>query len=171
MIEFLKNLPDKYKLSSNEKVEALLDDSVNNKIFFGQRQFGKSHLLILDLLYYAKENPNSKIGFLCPGSNTKKIMFARVLDALQDIGIQRRNSSINPCQIILDNGSLIYFFNNGSNIRGHKFDTLYIDDLEHIQRETFQVSMFALMRTQRVIATQTDFMNTELAECILRGNR
>lgn len=172
-INWLNNLPDKYKLNSNDKVEALVNGDAINKVYFGPRQEGKTHMLLLDLAYYIEHNVNKRVSLISPNHLQTSINTDKLIEMVRDImpgiieGITR-----NPARISLKNGCQVVFQYDSINMRGHKFDAVFLDNLDYIGDQTFDCACACAMHNDGIfIANQTSIQEVDRAMAILRRNR
>lgn len=172
-LEWLNNLPVKYKLSSNDKIEALTN-SAKNKIYFGQRGIGKTHMLMLDLAYYLKHNSNKRVGMISRGAYVSRLnfdTFTDMLNCIMEDEIDRITKF--PLTIRMKNESIVYFFSSGDEMRGHKLNAEFIDDLDFIADEHFYTALAStvIYEDSFIIANQTPIMNTDKVMAIIGGNK
>ncbi|MGL5507156.1 MAG: terminase large subunit domain-containing protein, partial [Paraclostridium sp.] len=171
--KWLEELPQKYKLDSNDKIEALVNGDATNKVYFGPRQIGKTHMLLLDLVYYMKHNPDKRVSLISPNHMQTTINADRLIEIIRDImpgeieGITR-----NPSRISLKNGCQVVFQYDSINMRGHKFDAVFLDNLDYVSDEVFERAyMCTDFNLEAVfIANQTSVQEISRAMTILRRN-
>jgi phage terminase large subunit len=103
------------------------------KVVIAGRRFGKTHLAIRNLCYYAKE-PNREVWYVSPSYKmSKNIVWRKLKNKLQDL---RWAKKINETElsILLKNGSVIALkgADNPDSLRGLGLDYLIMDEFADI---------------------------------------
>lgn len=116
-----------------------IDGAVSWHVVCCSRQFGKSFILKQLLLYYAINEPNSKILFVSMTHQQSNKVFNEILKAVEKSPlIKQKNAKENS--LILMNGSEIYIrsYQRCDFIRGISANTLICDESAFIKAEDFQ---------------------------------
>ena len=116
-----------------------IDGAVSWHVVCCSRQFGKSFILKQLLLYYAINEPNSKILFVSMTHQQSNKVFNEILKAIEKSPlIKQKNAKENS--LILMNGSEIYIrsYQRCDFIRGISANTLIVDEASFIKAEDFQ---------------------------------
>lgn len=171
-MEWLNNLPQKYQLDSNDKVDAFINGDAN-KVYFGPRGIGKTHMLLLDLAYYLQNNSNKRLVLLSFNNMSAIMNFELLSEMLRDIMPDDVERTIrNPIQIRLKNGSILYFLYDSNSMRGHKLDAVFLDNLDYIDDMAFQTALACTIHEEDTIfiANQTSIQEIDKALAIIRRN-
>jgi len=102
------------------------------------RQFGKSYMALQLMLYYAINNPNSKIMFTSPTYSQCSKVYKELLNAVKGTDvIVAKNSAENSLTLI--SGSEIYFksIQQPDNLRGYSIDYMFCDEAAMYKDEVF----------------------------------
>lgn len=102
------------------------------------RQFGKSFLATQMLLYYALNNPNSKLMFTSPVYSQASKIYKELLEGIRDTGIIKKfNGAENS--IIFINDSELFFksVQQPDNLRGYSIDYMFCDEAAMYKKEVF----------------------------------
>lgn len=177
--QWLENLPEKSVPNSVHKVYALSNEDTRNKIFFGTRRTGRTHMLILDAIYEAIHNSNIRIGFVGTiGMREYSMDMARKV--LEDIGIENnliQGFHRNPHRIIFRNGTSIVFFRGNEDFIGTRINRLYFDNVDYIKDDVFENAIMCTVWNQNSniisaalpMSMQTEKMQSR-AQMLLGGN-
>lgn len=115
------------------------DGVVQYHVVCCSRQFGKSFMLCQLILYYAINEPNSKILFVSMSYQQANKVFNSLIRGIQDTNIIRKKNGAEN-SIILVNGSEIYIrsYQRPDLIRGLSSTTLIIDEAAWVRDDDWQ---------------------------------
>lgn len=124
------------KLSEPQK--AIARDEHRFRVVIAGRRFGKTHLAIRELCYYARE-PNKEIWYISPTyKQSKNIVWRKLKKQLQDL---RWAKKINESEltIVLKNGSTISLkgADNYDSLRGVGLDFIVLDEFADISPDAW----------------------------------
>ena len=118
--------------------DTIAKDQHRFKVVVAGRRFGKTHLSIRELCFYAKE-PDQEVWYVAPTyRQAKQIVWRKLKNKLQDLRwTQRVNES--ELSIILKNGSQISLkgADNADSLRGVGLDYLVMDEFADIDPEAW----------------------------------
>lgn len=175
---WLNNLPEKYRPNSVHKLNALSNVDTRNKIYFGDRQTGRTHLLMLDIAYDLLKGTNKRLCVLTPNQQNNSYIHDKLNELLIDVANDDiKRTTRNPLYIEMKNGNRVYVVNIENNMRGHRFDNIYIDNLNYINEMAFQRALICCIHNEdaRIIANSLPIQDHEevtalIARRILGGN-
>lgn len=177
--QWLESLPEKSVPDSVHKVYALSNEDTRNKIFFGTRRTGRTHMLILDAIYEAIHNANIRIAFVgTVGMRDYSMEMTRTV--LEDIDMENnliQDFHRNPHRIIFKNRSSIVFFRSDDSFRGTRVNRLYFDNVDYIKDNIFENAIMctvwdpnsSIISTALPTSMQTEKMQSR-AQMLLGGN-
>ena len=118
--------------------ETIAEDPHRFKVVVAGRRFGKTHLAIRELCYYARL-PEQEVWYVAPTyKQAKMIVWRKLKNKLQDLKwVKKANES--ELTILLKNGSTIALkgADNEDSLRGVGLDYLIMDEFADIDPEAF----------------------------------
>ncbi len=136
------------------------------------RQFGKSFMLKQLLLYYAINEPNSKVLFVSMTHQQAGKVFNEILRAIKKSPLVAEKNAVEH-SLILVNGSEIYIrsYQRCDFIRGLSANTLIIDEAAFIREEDFQAVLRPTLSTagKRAILFSTPRGKNYFYDMCMRG--
>ena len=175
--KWLMSLPEKYRPNSVQKIVAVSNEDTRNKVYFGDRQSGRTLMLLLDTLYEAINTPIIRICVMASSVNSTRILANKLQEIITDCGLENRVVRImrNPNKIEFENGTVILFLNRDIDFRGQCIDRLYIDNLETINQYTLEAATARtlIFRDSKIIANcipNPPEIAARFIEGLLRGN-
>ena len=118
--------------------QAIANDTHRFKVVVAGRRFGKTHLAIRELCYYARI-PEQEVWYVAPTyKQAKMIVWRKLKNKLQDLRwIKKANES--ELSILLKNGSTIALkgADNEDSLRGVGLDYLIMDEFADVDPEAF----------------------------------
>lgn len=125
-------------MSLSPAQQTIADDGHRFKVVVAGRRFGKTHLAIRELCYYARM-PEQEVWYVAPTyKQAKMIVWRKLKNKLQHLRwIQKANES--ELTILLKNGSTIALkgADNEDSLRGVGLDYLIMDEFADIDPEAF----------------------------------
>lgn len=110
------------------------------------------------LLYFAINEPGSKIGFISPTYQQVRKVMEEIHDAIAETKVTKKVNFSNH-EIHFFNGSTIYFRSaeNYDALRGYTFDTLCIDEASYVKEQAWRAAIqpTVLIRGRKVILGST----------------
>ena len=118
--------------------QTIADDTHRFKVVVAGRRFGKTHLAIRELCYYAR-TPEQEVWYVAPTyKQAKMIVWRKLKQKLTDLRwIKKANES--ELSILLKNGSTIALkgADNEDSLRGVGLDYLIMDEFADVDPEAF----------------------------------
>jgi hypothetical protein len=118
--------------------QTIAEDTHRFKVVVAGRRFGKTHLAIRELCYYARI-PEQEVWYVAPTyKQAKMIVWRKLKNKLQDLRwIKKANES--ELSILLKNGSTIALkgADNEDSLRGVGLDYLIMDEFADVDPEAF----------------------------------
>ena len=151
----------------------VVDRAVSWHLVNCSRQFGKSFMLKQLLLYYAINEPNSKVLFVSMTHQQAGKVFNEILRAIRESPLVAEKNAVEH-SLILVNGSEIYIrsYQRCEFIRGLTANTLIIDEAAFIREEDFQAVLRPTLATggRRAILFSTPRGKNFFYDMCMRGN-
>jgi hypothetical protein len=162
-----------HKIQS-EIIEALTDNSVFFVIAVLGRQTGKSLLLQNYAMWYALNNPNSKVLIVGPVDSLIQKLYTEIRQSVRHSPLIRTSrAGKGQTEIVFINDSRIIFRSAASedNLRGESVDVLIVDEAAYIKRETFETILlpFLNVRGKKCFLASTPKGKNYLHDYYVRG--
>ena len=130
-------------------ITSIIDSDIKYHIVSVGRQFGKSLMGENICLYWAINEPRTKILWVSPIFAQSDKVHSEIESAIYNSGIIK-SSNHSKNQIILNNGSEIYFKSaeNYQTIRGYSFNYVIIDECAYIDENAWTQSIRPTMASR-----------------------
>lgn len=139
-------------------INLVLNSDAKYFTLVSSRQCGKTMLMMNLLLYFAINEPGSKIGFISPTYQQVRKVMEEIHDAIAESKVTKKVNFSNH-EIHFFNGSTIYFRSaeNYDALRGYTFDTLCIDEASYVKEQAWRAAIqpTILIRGKRCVLAST----------------
>ena len=144
--------------SQQEFIDLCLNTDAKYYTLVSSRQAGKTMLGMNMLLYFAINNPKSKVAFISP----TYMQVRKVMEELHNaIAMSKITKKVNysTYEIHFHNGSVIYFrsADNYDSLRGYTFDFMICDEASYLKEQGWRAAIqpTVLVRGKKVILMST----------------
>lgn len=132
--------------SQREIARQIIQSRKKFHVVLSPRQFGKTHLAIQLLLYYAFNDPGCKIMFTEPVYSQISKVYKEILYGIKHLNVI---DSINSADhsIILKNRTIIYFksLHVSENVRGYSINYLFVDEAAMCKNKAFEEDLLSVV--------------------------
>lgn len=158
-----------------EIIEALKNHDVFFVMAILGRQTGKSLLIDNYAIWYALNNPRSKVLIVGPVDSNIQKLYTEIKFALRNTGVMKSaKAQKGQTEIVFINESKILFKSASSenSLRGESVDVLIVDEAAFVKQDTFETILlpFLNVRGKKCLLASTPRGKNWLYDYFIRGN-